>query len=83
MTRHSQTINTTDKFHMPLQKWRIACQFLCWNYDGKNSQFVATNRQKFTEFAFLGGDDKIPSFFVTFGKWHDTDKLVIELTIFT
>ena len=48
---HGQTGNTTAKFHISLQRGRIASQFLHWKFHAKNSQFFALDRQKLAKSA--------------------------------
>ena len=83
ITHHSQTSNTTAKFHISLRRGRIAGQFLHWNFDDKYSQFFALDRRKSAKSARLGAADKIQSFLVTFGKLLTTAKPVIPQQSFT
>ena len=83
ITHHSQTGNTRAKFHISLQRGRIAGQFLHWNFEKKYSQFFALDRQKLAKLARIGTADKIQSFFVTFGKLRTTAKPIIPGPSFT
>ena len=56
---HNQTGNTTAKFHISLQRERIASQFLHWIFVGKNSQFFALDRKKLSKSSFWGADDTV------------------------
>ena len=83
MTRHSQTDNAPAKFHISLQRGRIAGQFLHLNFDLKNSHFFTLDRQKLAKSACLVAAVKIQSFLVTFRKLRITAKLVIPRPSYT
>ena len=69
---HNQISNTMAKFHISLQRRRIASQFLHWSFVSKNSHFFALDRQKSSKSSFWGTTDKIQYFFVCFGKLSTT-----------
>ena len=72
MTCHGLASNTTTAYFLiPSQRRSIAGQFLHWSFEGKNSQFFATDRQKLAKSVCLGTDDKSQPF-LSLGKWHAT-----------